>query len=289
LHKPFERQDAATPLSEIAFRLVVNFYTDEPRIIGTATAIAPFLLISARHVLFPKWDGQTARNMSLADVDFETDHIAAVQIVPGPEYIVWDVRTGWADPAADFVLLHLGTNPGRSAHDQPFSWRLPRINPFAPTIGERIAAFGYRNSAMTISKNPDGSNHIAVNDDPMMSVGVVRDIHQIQRDRHSLPFPCYQVNARFDGGMSGGPVFDETGCLCGLVCSGVAGSECDGEPVSYVTTLWPLFRIKISADRGDQYPRGIWYPIIELARGGQIAVVDIERLEGLFGVAPKEK
>ena len=34
-----------------------------------------------------------------------------------------------------------------------------------------------------------------------------------------LPFPCYHVGARFDAGMSGGPVFDEYGSLCGLVCA----------------------------------------------------------------------
>ena len=61
--------------------------------------------------------------------------------------------------------------------------------------------------------------HIAVNDEFMSSVGVVREIHDWRRDKVNLPFPCYRVGARFDAGMSGGPVFDEYGSLCGLVCA----------------------------------------------------------------------
>ena len=93
------------------------------------------------------------------------------------------------------------------------------------------------------------------------------------RDQVQLPFPCYQVSTRFDAGMSGGPVFDETGALCGLVRSNVAGSHIDAEPISYVTTLWPMFHTTISGDRGDAYPRGVTYPVFELARDNIIAVM----------------
>jgi hypothetical protein len=96
-----------------------------------------------------------------------------------------------------------------------------------------------------------------LNDEPMASVGIVREIFDSRRDLYGMPWPCYQVSARFDAGMSGGPVYDETGSLCGLVCSNIDGSHIDGEPVSYVTTLWPLFRLIISQDRGAHFPRGV--------------------------------
>ena len=115
-------------------------------------------------------------------------------------------------------------------------------------------------------------------DELMASVGVVREVFATHRDQVQLPFPCYQVSTRFDAGMSGGPVFDETSALCGLVCSSVAGSHIDAEPISYVTTLWPMFHTTISGDRGDAYPRGVTYPVFELARDNIIAVVDYPEL-----------
>lgn len=279
LHKPFEKQDATTPLSEIAMRLVVNFYSGEPCVIGTGTVITGNLLVSAKHVFDVFWKRRSALEIPSAEFD---ESLVALQILPGAEYVIWDVVGGWAHPMSDLMFLRLGSNPGRSHPEKPYVWRGLRVNPFSPEIGESIAAFGYRRSEVIVSKNSAGGNHIELNDEPMMSVGVVREIHPMQRDTFILPFPCYQVSARFDSGMSGGPVFDETGCLCGLVSSSIEGADLEGEPISYVTILWPLFSLIISADRGDHYPRGISYPAIELARDGQISVAEIDRLNMWF-------
>ena len=277
LHKPFERVDPTTPLSEVALRLVVNCYTDSAFVVGTATVICGNLLVTARHVLDQVWDTPPTEKSA----NQIKKHLAAIQLLPGPEYIIWDVVDGFADPASDIALLRLGTNPGRSHPKSTHQWRQPHVNPFAPEVGERVMAFGYRNSAIQVSKNAEGGPHIELNDEPITSVGLVREIYEMRRDQR-LPFPCYQVSARFDRGMSGGPVYDETGCLCGLVCSNVEGSHIDGEPVSYVTTLWPIFRAIINMDRGDAYPRGVRYAAIDLARGGQISVPDLPRLEKWF-------
>lgn len=282
IHKPFEKQEPTTPLSEIALRLVINFYSDAPQVIGTATILTGNLLVTAKHVLA---DILCSSSSSSSGKAFQIDaHLVAIQILPRSEseYIVWNVFGGIMCPVSDIALLQLATNPEKSHPESTHQWFSPRVNPFAPEIGERVAAFGYRKSLVRISKNADGGNHIDLNDEPIISVGIVNEIHEIQRDSALLPFPCYQVSARFDGGMSGGPVFDETGCLCGIICSNVDGSHLDGEPVFYVTTLWPLFRLIISIDRGDRYPRDVRYPAIELARGGQISVPDLSRLNRWF-------
>jgi len=276
LHKSFEKQQADTPLAEIGLRIIVNFYSDAPYVLGTATIIAGNLLVTAKHVLTDI--AQIRTRPDKLEVD---DHISAIQVIPGPEYIVWDILDGIADPVSDLALLRVSQNPGRSHHERPIEPRAARLNPFAPEVGESIAAFGYKSSSISISKNANGGNHIDLRDDAMVSVGIVREIFEMRRDNH-LPFPCYQVSARFAGGMSGGPVFDETGSLCGLVCSNIEGTHLDGEPVSYVTTLWPLFRLILTFDRAGNYPRGARYPAIELARGGQILVDDLPRLDKWF-------
>ncbi|MDE2229660.1 MAG: hypothetical protein KGL11_11555 [Alphaproteobacteria bacterium] len=110
LDKPFEKQEPTTQLSEIALRLVVNFYSDSPYVIGTATILCGNLLVTARHVI----DEFIAGPINHADKS-----VQAVQLLPGPEYIVWDVIDGVADPASDLALLRLATNPGRSQPEKP--------------------------------------------------------------------------------------------------------------------------------------------------------------------------
>jgi hypothetical protein len=93
-----------------------------------------------------------------------------------------------------------------------------------------------------------------------------------------LSFPCYEVNARFDHGMSVGLVIDESGALCGLICDSLPASNPGEEAVSHVTTLWPMLRTLISADRGGNYPKGMTYPMIDLALDGIIRVGDLDLL-----------
>lgn len=287
IDKPFEKLEPATPIAEVVLRLVVDLFSDAPLVVGSATILCGHLLVTARHVLLsiPGLRPAPCRSVEsaspAADITVERG-FAAVQVLPGPEYVIWDVVSAIAHPGSDLALLRTSSNPRRSRPDSPNRWVAPKVNPFAPQVDERVAAFGYRRGRAFASRNAEGGLHIDINDEFMSSVGVVREIHEWRRDQVMLPFPCYQVNARFDAGMSGGPVFDEYGSLCGLVCGSIDGSHQSGEPISFVTTLWPLFTLIIDGDRGDKYPRSVKYPAIELARDGQIHVADRSRLMEWF-------
>jgi len=281
LHKPFEKQPAGTPLSELALRLVANFYIGEPRCIGTVFSVCGNVLVTARHVVEeffrsgkPTSDGQSEIEQDLVAIQVITDE--------GVDYCVWQLFSVIADPASDLAVIHLAAEPARSPDAKARPLQVPYIEPFAPKIGDRVCAFGYREGRIVLSKNSDGGRHLDLSDEPMMSVGIVRDVHEWKRDNVQLPFPCYQVSARFDGGMSGGPVFDETGALCGVVCSGIEGAHDDGEPISYVSTLWPIFRLMLKANRGPNFPRDVSYPMIQLVRDGIVKVTDPERLLAWF-------
>jgi len=93
-----------------------------------------------------------------------------------------------------------------------------------------------------------------------------------------LSFPCFEVNARFDPGMSGGLVVDAFGAVSGLVCSTLPASA-DREATSHIVTLWPMLRTLISADRAGKYPKGVTYPVIDLALDGLITVIDLGSLK----------
>jgi hypothetical protein len=43
--------------------------------------------------------------------------------------------------------------------------------------------------------------------------------------------------------MSGGPIFNDQGLLCGLICS---GAETETDYYSHVTTLWPSMATVVS-------------------------------------------
>jgi hypothetical protein len=54
-----------------------------------------------------------------------------------------------------------------------------------------------------------------------------------------------------------------SGALRGLVCAGYNFAHPDALPLSYVATLWPMLTRVISMDRGEAYPRGVEYPMID--------------------------
>ena len=238
-------------------RLVVGFYSDAPVVVGSATILCRHLLVTARHVLTTPPVLDHSENVdpdSPAAGTRVNRGLVAVQVLPGLGCVVWEVVSAIAHPVSDLALLHVSSNPRRTHPEAPLRPHAPVVNPFAPLVGEWIAAFGYRRGRARASRTDGDGLHIDLDDEFMWSVGIVREIHERGRDRVMLPFPCYRVGARFNAGMSGGPVFDEYGSLCGLVCANVEGSHERGEPISYVTTLWPLFALMIDGNRGDGYP-----------------------------------
>jgi len=273
----FKNEGPLTPLQEVAVRLIVGWDTDEPEVVGTGTVLSGHLIITARHVI--------ADLVSAAVDGVMPKTLVAVQLVPlsgSFEYLIWDIHQATLDPVADLALLHVAVNPARSSPNRTHVWKQPVIEPFPPSVGAAVAAFGFCKGRVAVSQNEAGGKHYDLNDEPMSSTGIVEEIHALRLDSVLRPFPCYRVSARFDPGMSGGPVFNESGALCGIVCTGMWGAHEDGNPISYASTLWPMFRLRVSQDRGPAHPRGIQYVAMELARGGQVRVKDLARLEAWF-------
>jgi hypothetical protein len=143
-------------------------------------------------------------------------------------------------------------------------------------VGAVVAAFGYHSSVVKTTHNEDGSYHLDLRDVPQASTGQVEEILFRGQPSGRFTFPCYRVAARFDGGMSGGPIYDSQGRLCGII-SGSYGIT-DERPISYAAMLWPILRMQISANRAGNFPQNVNYPAIELVTGGLIRVVDLHSL-----------
>lgn len=237
-----EQSDASAPHALLALRLVIDLFTPQARAIGSATVIGADLLATAKHVIEDLFVAGESEKFQT------TSHgIHALQVLPGgANYVIWPViKVEWIK-TADLALLTLDKMPLIS-HDlqQRPGLILPRINALEPERGSTVAAFGYHLSKVSVDAT---GQHTTVDDEAMTSTGVVRKIYPDGRDRTFMPYPCYQVSARFDAGMSGGPVLDESGALCGIVSSGIQAADYEtGEPISYAAILWPLFMMTTGA------------------------------------------
>ena len=158
----------------------------------------------------------------------------------------------------------------------------------SPGRGERVVGFGYHSSSWYVLIQKDGTRHININAFGAATVGEVKEVHHERRDSCRLSFPSYQVNARFDGGMIGGPVTSDRGRLCGIICLNLLPTEADQEHVSYAASLWPLMAIPINVTSEGRFCSQS-YLLLELAKVGIIQAFDWEKVElvqneGSYGV-----
>jgi hypothetical protein len=266
---------ATDPIQEIALRVIAELPGWELHVLGTATLIGSNLAISAKHVLEAANRVFGAKRVAKG-VEIDAYSLRLCQVLPGPIYRIWNVFRAWICPS-DIAILHLGLD--RSSHPEgAVQWRVPILRVMPPPSGQKVLAFGYRESKIEVSEGADGTHHIVLNDVGTTSVGEVGQIFPERRDSAMLTFPCFEILARFPPGMSGGLVIDEGGALSGLVCTGFDLADQEA-PLSYAATLWPMLTTIISADRGEAYPRGVEYPVIDLVLDGLINVVGLEELD----------
>lgn len=77
--------------------------------------------------------------------------------------------------------------------------------------------------------------------------------------------------------MSGGPVFNEKGQLCGLMCRSWNFGD-SRTNISYVASLWPMMAAKIDAKRADNPTGKGGYFVLELAKTGIIKARGFEKI-----------
>ena len=264
------------PIQEIALRVIVELPGWEFYGVGTAVLIGGHLAVTAKHVLEAVIRKFGAKSTPKG-VEVGGYSLRLYQVLRGPLYRIWNVFSAWIS-SSDIAILHLGLD-ATAGTDRDVQWRSPALRIFPPPSGQKVLAFGYRESRIDVSEDCDGVHHIKLDDVPTTSIGEVGQIFTERRDSSMLAFPCFEVIAQFAPGMSGGLVIDEEGVLCGLVCASCVFSDPHASPLSYAATLWPMLGTRVSADRGDKYLRGVEYPMLDLAVDDLIHVVDLDKLD----------
>ena len=207
------------------YRLVTGVGTDNPLIVGTAFPIGRETLVTAKHILNETWDAK--ENMDISG------NLFAVQALTQNNILLWEITEMIAHKSADLMLLHV--DPKANRHN-PTLWVPPwKACRNAPQRGEMVMAIGYIEGKLRIaSRKPNGGGVLALSDKGKIEFGMVKRVYSKGRDRVMLPCPCFEIGARFSPGMSGGPVFDRKGRICGIVSTGFEGAVS-----SYAVTLGP--------------------------------------------------
>lgn len=236
---------------------------------GSAFIIAPYLALTARHVI-----DEISNHFHGCAVPEVVDHFnfGIHLAVRHPDYglMKWDVMGYGYSPSIDIVALILEPSVPLP---EGFSLQTPTLSVKPPSAGDDVWAFGYPGSKHVL--NEDLESKIVI--DPHGSKGQILDVHERYRDRVVLPFPCACTDARFDGGMSGGPVFDIEGRVLGVVASGYTTEGENADQTSYFSLIWPALGLSL-----DQMlsvipaVRVAPYPLKDLVSKGMISALGAE-------------
>lgn len=277
----FSKTDSKQIVHEIAAPIFAkHFETGELHACGTASIIGRGYAITAAHVIddYVQKFGISSGISSTSYSNF--DLLLYLSLNEGNDLLPLRVLRLWSSSMTDIAILFLGVPA-----DFPDShvWKIPRIQLLPPSIGDDISAFGFSNPEITY-----GADNIPTLDvKPYTATGRVIEVHHRSRDNARLSFPCFRVNARFDGSMSGGPVFNSSGNLCGIICSSLPADSEDSEHVSYVTTLWPMLGFLIDHEQIDNQPL-FTHTLSEYFDGGHFFAIDRDEVQvnRLPGQAP---
>lgn len=223
-----------TRFSEFVF-LLIGTDGEVASPLGSGFFIAPEVAMTARHVVkgfwqefqsyqkFPKLKTEVEANFKVLAFQFFGDK---------SEPAVWYIEKTWISEFTDTAFLYLKPYNDKA---KGYIWRDQlELSMFEPFVGEQIFAFGYPDSKVELQTQPTPSANWKLK--PTLSTGEVKTVHERYRDRGLLTWPVIETNARFDHGMSGGPVFNDKGQVCAMVCGGI-GSEEEGY-VSSGSLLW---------------------------------------------------
>jgi|ERR1044071_164714 hypothetical protein len=250
----FKTIGLTTRFSEFVF-LLIGTDGEIASPLGSGFFIAPGVAMTARHVVkgfwdqfhiyqkFPKLKAEVEANFKVLALQFFGDK---------SEPAVWYIEKTWISEFTDTAFLYLKPYNDKA---KGYVWRDQlELSMWEPSVGDQIGAFGYPDSEVELQIEPTLSASWKLK--PALSTSEVTAVYERYRDRGLLAWPAIETNARFDHGMSGGPVFNDKGQVCAVVCDGI-GSEEEGY-VSSGSLLWlaMITAMDIPIDKftaGEQY------------------------------------
>ncbi len=232
------------PIQEAVLPLIAKV-DDRLWPVGTAFVIYPGgLLLTARHVLeeaerhaIPRQrsDGSTYRHYELYALYMSSSRAEGIDLFGGS----LPVDELWCADSHDVAIVRVNL-PRHVETDEPLWLRSTTIlGTRPPRVGSPVAAIGY--CKMTAEEVTEGT--VDYSQETAISTGRVTEVFHQRRDGVLATYPCFHVDCRFDSGMSGGPILDDRGRVCGIVSRGLTSA--DEEHTGLGASIWPALGIPI--------------------------------------------
>jgi hypothetical protein len=153
----------------------------------------------------------------------------------------------WRHPHADVAMGQLQGLVHKITKER-WDDRVPGWDLRVPRIGTRVCTYAYPD--VRGETTPDVVRQ--VHGTTVARLGAVQTVHPTGRDRVLLPYPCFETDLDLRGGMSGGPVFNSEGKLCGVNSTGYDFGS--GEPpLSFISMLQPILEMRLPGDRPEGF------------------------------------
>lgn len=145
------------------------------------------------------------------------------------------VRLIQANDFHDVALLQVAE---LLANGHPVKFPALGIDTRVPPVGTAVMAIGYTKMDVHEHENSPAARYVRATQACYASHGEVTRVYPEGRDSVMISFPAFESTARFDPGMSGGPVFaGDTAKVCGVVCTGLSGQSNSTEFVSFASMM----------------------------------------------------
>lgn len=244
---------------------------------GTGVVLAHNLAVTAKHVI-QDYLNRFGHRTSGAGVQYLDADVLAFHCSGPNSGTFLQVPKIWPSPFTDIAFLQLNTR---------FNRRLV-LDLNLPSEGDEVSAFGFHQSTSTIlssTREPlpedirkqmnisaESANLVTCQVDEKWDLlkGSVLDVYKDRRNTTEMGnFPSFYVSTKFEHGMSGGPVFNPKGELCGVMSSGM-DLENPAEGISLVAALSAGMQTVIDLDYDGSV--GKVYPAIQLVENGFLSV-----------------
>ena len=190
------------------------------------------------------------------------------------EAALWSIRRVFKSDYSDLALLLVAPANDGAHRLKDANAGVVTVRLALPAIGEKVFAYGFAHSNILDTSR----KRLSIKVDSYTSEGIVEAVHPAGRDK-LMPFPCFQTNCRFDSGMSGGPIFNSRGELCGVIGSGYDVEE-GAMPIGYGVAIWPILSMTINANVPRE-PQDQLYTVYDLANRKEkfLHVADLDAIE----------